>query len=255
VPIWGYPATLHETTKPKPDEWQVVFLDDADAANVLGYHDITKNGQPVSKVFVKTTLAAGQKISVDASHELLEMLIDPGAQLWAHSASGRFYAYEMCDAVEDAQYEIDGVSVSNFVYPSFFESWHEPRSTQFDHMGLVARPFQTLRNGYQIVSDGTVAKEVFGSRAKMRDFLEVEDRTLHRSEYRKARMSRAAGAYPPRTVYGAASGSSHAAALDHAGKLLTALAAMVDPSDLSASANRRGSQVWDPLPGGDPWDL
>jgi hypothetical protein len=52
VPIWGYPAKLHVTDKPKLTDWQVVFLDDADAANTLGYHDITKNGQPISKVFV-----------------------------------------------------------------------------------------------------------------------------------------------------------------------------------------------------------
>src|SRR5260221_7055143 len=114
VPIWGYPAKLYETKTAKADDWQVVFLDDADTANALGYHDITKDGQPVSKVFVKTTLEAGEKISVTASHELMEMLIDPGAQLWAQSAKGRFYAYEMCDAVEDAEYEIDGVAVSNF---------------------------------------------------------------------------------------------------------------------------------------------
>src|SRR3984893_19140904 len=50
VPIWGYPAKLYVTQKPKPDEWQVVFLDDADAANALGYHDLTKDGPPVSKV-------------------------------------------------------------------------------------------------------------------------------------------------------------------------------------------------------------
>src|SRR5205823_1645560 len=57
VPIWGYPAELHVAKEAGPDEWQVVFLDDADAANALGYHDLTKNGQPVSKVFVKTTIA------------------------------------------------------------------------------------------------------------------------------------------------------------------------------------------------------
>src|SRR5262249_41700135 len=106
VPIWGYPAKLYVTKNPKPDEWQVVFLDDADAANALGYHDITKDGQPISKVFVKTTVAAGQKVSVTTSHELLEMMIDPGAQLWAQNADGLFYAYEMCDAVEEEEYEI-----------------------------------------------------------------------------------------------------------------------------------------------------
>ena len=111
VPVWGYPARLYVTDKPKNDEWQVVFLDDADAANALGYHDLTKNGQPISKVFVKTTIAAGQKVSVTASHELLEMMIDPGAQLWAQNTDGRFYAYEMCDAVENEEYTIDGISI------------------------------------------------------------------------------------------------------------------------------------------------
>jgi len=128
VPIWGYPAKLYVTQNAKPDEWQVVFLNDADAANALGYHDLTKNGQPISKVFVKTTISAGEKVSVTASHELLEMLIDPGAQLWAQSSDGKFYAYEMCDAVEAAEYLIDGIAVSDFVYPSFFESWHKPGS-------------------------------------------------------------------------------------------------------------------------------
>jgi hypothetical protein len=164
VPIWGYPATLYVADKPKPREWQIVFLDDSDAADALGYHDLTKDGQPVSKVFVKTTIAAKQKVSVTASHELLEMLIDPGAQLWARNSNGWFYACEVCDAVEDEEYVIDDVAVSDFVYPSFFESWHQPMSTRFDHLEKVSRPFQTLQNGYQVVSNGAVAREIFGSR-------------------------------------------------------------------------------------------
>jgi hypothetical protein len=35
----------------------VLYLDDADEAGALGYHDLTKDGQPISKIFVKTTLA------------------------------------------------------------------------------------------------------------------------------------------------------------------------------------------------------
>ena len=132
----------------------------------------------------------------------------------------------MCDAVEDGEYDIDGVAVSNFVYPSFFESWHAPRSTQFDHLKLVAQPFQTLRNGYQIVSNGTQAKEIFGSRAKKRHFLEVEDRTFHRSEYRKAGMP---GARNRTDADGATLVSPQVAAIDHAGRFLSALAAMARP--------------------------
>jgi len=259
VPIWGYPATLYVTDKPKPNEWQIVFLDDSDAADAMGYHDLTKDGQPVSKVFVKTTIAAKQKVSVTASHELLEMLIDPGAQMWAQASNGRFYAYEVCDAVEEEEYVIDGVAVSDFVYPSFFESWHQPTSTRFDHLQKVSRPFQTLQNGYQVVSNGAVAREVFGSGPKEINFQEVEVRTLHRSEYRKEMMPRG----NPGTPGGAAgsdAGTAHAALLEHAGQFLTTLAAMRDPLpggrdpfDLMARRNQGG--VRDPLPGGDPFEL
>ena len=253
VPVWGYPARLYVTDKPKNDEWQVVFLDDADAANALGYHDLTKNGQPISKVFVKTTIAAGQKVSVTASHELLEMMIDPGAQLWAQNTDGRFYAYEMCDAVENEEYTIDGISVSDFVHPSFFESWHQPRSVQFDHLNKVSQPFQTLQNGYQIVSDGKSVKEIFGSLAKERDFRTLEIRTQHRSEYRKEMTQSRLPFVGPATM---PFGSAHAAMLYHAGQFLTALAAANNSSQVNPfpwpwqTDPPRGKQV-DPFPW--PW--
>jgi len=263
VPVWGYPAKLYVTDKPKPDEWQVVLLDDADAANALGYHDLTKNGQPISKVFVKTTIAAGQKVSVTASHELLEMMIDPGAQLWAQNTDGKFYAYEMCDAVEDEEYVIGGISVSDFVHPSFFESWHQPRSAQFDHLKKVSQPFQTLQNGYQIVSDGKSVKEVFGSLAKERNFLTLEIRTQHRSEYRKQMAE--AGVDPQPGIGNMQLGSAHAAMLYHAGQFLTALAVAHSSSQVPPfpwpwnTDPPRGSQVppfpwpWQTDPPQNPW--
>jgi hypothetical protein len=254
VPVWGYPAELYATDKPKSTDWQVIFLDDADAANALGYHDLTKDGQPISKVFVKTTIAAGQKVSTTASHELMEMMIDPGAQLWAQNTDGRFYAYEMCDAVEDEEYLIDGIAVSDFVYPSFFESWHVPRSVQFDYLQKISQPFQTLQNGYQIVSDGQSMREIFGSLAKHRDFTTLEVRALHRSEYRKAMMQNRSSQAPSTS---ASSESAHAAVLYHAGQLLTAMAAassssQVNPFVYPWELGRRGGQV-SPFP--NPWQL
>lgn len=256
VPIWGYPAKLYVTDKPKSDEWQVVFLDDADAANALGYHALTKDGQPISKVFVKTTMAAGQKVSVTASHELLEMMIDPGAQLWVQNPNGRFYAYEMCDAVEDEEYEIDGIAVSNFVHPSFFESWHQLRSVQFDHLNKVSQPFQTLQNGYQIVSDGRSVKEIFGSLAKEQNFRTTEIRTQHRSEYRK-KMARGALAGQAQSSEAASTPyAGRLAVLHHAGQFLTALAALAQqPSGhpVGLAARRPIRPPADPFP--DPWEV
>jgi hypothetical protein len=88
LPVWGYPVKLYNTDAPKPTDWQFLYIDDADTAGALGYHDLTKDGQPVSKVFVKTTLEDHQVVSVTACHELFEMVIDPIANLWAQAADG-----------------------------------------------------------------------------------------------------------------------------------------------------------------------
>jgi len=74
--------------EPKLSDWQFIYFDDADATGALGYHELTKDGQPVSKVFVKTTLADNELVSVTASHELFEMTIDPIANLWSEAADG-----------------------------------------------------------------------------------------------------------------------------------------------------------------------
>ena len=88
LPIWGYPVKLYNTGAPKRSDWQFVYFDDADTAGALGYHDLTHNGQPISKIFVKTTLANHELVSVTASHELFEMVIDPLANLWAEGPDG-----------------------------------------------------------------------------------------------------------------------------------------------------------------------
>ncbi len=189
VPVWGTPATLVKATKPLVGAWSIAFLDDADAANALGYHDLTKNGLPLSKIFVKTTLADGQKVSVTACHELAEMMVDPAINLWADGPGGSLYAYEMCDAVEEDEFVIDGIAMSDFVYPAYFELFRRPSSAQFDYLNLLKRPFELRKGGYSLIRKGAQITQIFGSRAKQKRF-EEEDRRLHRSEYRKARLRR-----------------------------------------------------------------
>ena len=184
LPIWGYPVKLYTTKTPKPTDWQFVYFDDADTAGALGYHDLTKDGQPVAKVFVKTTLADNQLVSVTASHELFEMVIDPIANLWAEAADGTEYAYEMSDPVEEDTFLVDGIEMSNFVYPSWFEPFKHPAGTKFDHLGLLKKPFAMTKGGYVIVKKKGKVSEVFGSKAKEKRFAR-ECRRGHRSEYRK----------------------------------------------------------------------
>ena len=184
LPIWGYPLKLYNTKHEKSSDWQLIYFDDADTAGALGYHDLTHKGQPVSKIFVKTTLAANQLVSVTACHELFEMAIDPLANLWAEAADGTEYAYEMSDPVEEDTFKVDDIEMSNFVHPSWFEPFKHPPGTKYDHLGLLKNPFSMTKGGYVIVKkDGQVTQK-FGSKAKEKRFA-IEDRRGHRSEYRK----------------------------------------------------------------------
>lgn len=184
LPIWGYPVKLYNTETARPTDWQFVYFDDADTAGALGYHDLTKDGQPVSKIFVKTTLSDKQLVSVTACHELFEMVIDPVANLWAEASDGTEYAYEMCDAVEEDTFLVDAIQMSNFLYPSWFEPFKHRRGTKYDHLGLLTAPYTMTKGGYEIVKKKGKVSEVFGSKAKERRFAR-EDRRGHRSEYRK----------------------------------------------------------------------
>src|SRR3954463_6683012 len=53
LPVWGYPVQLYTPDKPAPGDWLFYYIDDADEADALGYHDLTKDHQPITKVFVK----------------------------------------------------------------------------------------------------------------------------------------------------------------------------------------------------------
>ncbi|WP_187437380.1 hypothetical protein [Bradyrhizobium rifense] len=182
LPVWGYPVDLYVTRKPKATDWQLVYFDDALHKNMLGRHELTHRGQPISKIFVK---ALGEEpVSVAASHELFEMVLDPMANLWADQNRNTQYAYEVCDAVEEDSFDVDGLPMSNFVYPSWFEPFKHPRGTKFDHKGTLKAPFSMTEGGYVIKKvNGRKVIKAFGSPAKRRRF-NAEDRRGHRSEFR-----------------------------------------------------------------------
>jgi hypothetical protein len=151
-PVWGVEdATFSFVPKdetPASGTWWVVFLDDSDQAGALAYHDLTNEGLPISKVFVKTILADKASVSVGATHEICEMAVDP----WLNSAyqdpQGVFWAGEVCDPVEDDQYgyEIGGVLVTDFVTPNWFA--HEYAQGAIDFKQHANNAFDVLTGGY-----------------------------------------------------------------------------------------------------------
>ena len=69
------------------------------------------------------------------------MLADPWINWCAQGSDGKIYALEVCDAVEadELGYEIDGVLVSDFITPSWFEP---TRADRVDFKRRVRNPLQ-----------------------------------------------------------------------------------------------------------------
>jgi len=104
------------------------FLDTADQADALAYHELTPDGLPLAKVFVQTIADAGASLTVAASHELVEMLVDPAINLLSLGPDAKAaYAYESADPVEadSLGFKVNGFLMSDFVYPSYFENFHK----------------------------------------------------------------------------------------------------------------------------------
>jgi hypothetical protein len=163
-PVWSINATITwfaPTAVIPPNYWQVVLFDTADVAGALGYHDLTPSGQPLGKIFVKTAITYGYSWTVTLSHEIVELLADPFVNLTVfHQTSdtqGRLYAYETADAVEEDAlgYRINGVLVSDFVYPAWFDGFRAPYSTRFSQMNNVHAPFALASGGYASYFDVT----------------------------------------------------------------------------------------------------
>jgi len=170
-PVWGVEAAtftfVPSGQAPAAGTWWVVFLDDSDQAKALAYHDLTNEGLPISKVFVKTILADNASVSVGATHEICEMAVDP----WLNSAyqdpQGTFWAGEVCDPVEDDQYgyQIDGILVTDFVTPNWFA--HQHAQGNIDLKGHASAAFEVLTGGYAQKFDPQQGwQQVTGAKAK-----------------------------------------------------------------------------------------
>jgi hypothetical protein len=155
-PAWGIGARLVFAKGRVPrDAYQIIIYEQAaDEADkdYIGYH-FSPEGYPVAGVFAREDMSQDETISDTLSHEVLEMLVDPACNLYAHRPSAvgrpeRIYFYEVCDPVQTVFYKINGVKVCNFVYPSWFEDNWEPGSRPFDHRRQLERPFQVLPGCY-----------------------------------------------------------------------------------------------------------
>jgi len=147
---WDLDCTLTFLPKDQPltqGWWQIVVVDNPEQAGALGYHELTRQGSPLGKIFAKLDLDSGASWTATLSHELLEMLADPWINWCAVGSDSKIYALEVCDAVEadNLGYLIDGVLVSDFVTPA----WFEPTSAdRLDFKQHLTKELELARGGY-----------------------------------------------------------------------------------------------------------
>src|SRR5262245_55463103 len=107
-----------------------------------GFHDQHYAGIPYGFVYLDLSKKLSEDWTVTLSHEAFDIVGGPEANLLVqgpHPSAKRqvFHWFEMCDAVQDEKYEIDGVWVSNFVLPLYFTSSHE-RGGRNDFLGTMS---------------------------------------------------------------------------------------------------------------------
>lgn len=128
--------------------WHVLIRDDVEG-DEAGIHQLDAVNQPYALV------QFGTQWSLTASHEVLEMLIDPfGSRLSAGDSpkadQGRvLFLVEICDPCQAAAvaYTVNGVLVSDFCTPEYFA----PTGTtgaRYSFTGAITQPRQVLADGY-----------------------------------------------------------------------------------------------------------
>lgn len=155
APIWGLMPALEFVPKGgtiAAGSMLCTLSDTPDIPGAAGYHYLQSNGIPAIKVFTfdgGSALKGANAVSVTLSHEVIELTLNPDANLWADGRDGADYAREGCDSPEAQTYEVDGVAVSNFVYPEFFNP-SAPSGSKLDYLEMLTAPFETAPDGYQL---------------------------------------------------------------------------------------------------------
>lgn len=157
---WNVQATVRYLSDPDsiPVGVWPVFLVAKLPPHEGGVHLDNKN-QPYSLV-IGTPDSADW--TIDASHETLEMLVDPSGNRLQTSRAiaisgktvedtvGQFeYLLEVCDPCEASQYaySVNGIAVSDFITPHFYDPV-SVASTRYSFGGNIERPRQVLPGGY-----------------------------------------------------------------------------------------------------------
>ena len=176
APIWEIKATVDSFAKLEevPVGYWPIIVTEKNLGNAAGIHE-DRQGQPFALVKFDNGWA------LTASHECLEMLVDPfGNRIMAGQSpikkQGRVeFLVEVCDPSEDTPfaYRVNGIVLSDFYTPNYFDPV-AASGVRYSFTGAIKAPRQVLKNGYlswhDPVSDHWFQEIFFdGSAPKFRD--------------------------------------------------------------------------------------
>jgi hypothetical protein len=155
LPVWGGgPAKIvfsgRDGSQPNaPGVWPIYLLDSLQGGEG-GVHLDTRKKHPYAEVS-----AADKDWTVAVSHELLEMLTDPLGNRFVTApsldpkANGRavHFLVEVGDPCEVNAYGIDGIDVSDFVTPDYYDV-NAPAGTELDFLRQLTKPFEVGQGDY-----------------------------------------------------------------------------------------------------------
>jgi hypothetical protein len=173
MPAWGLPATVNPfadiASIPSDYHVVVVFDDSAELAERLEFGIGPEAAARLIDLFDRDQLAgvhlneftrqpfalveAAGAWTVTLSHEVLEMIADPfGNKLIAAALRGDparrvNYLVEICDPCLSTFYPVNGVPVSDFYTPQYFDPVRT-EGTRYSFTGEIERPLQILEGGY-----------------------------------------------------------------------------------------------------------
>jgi hypothetical protein len=147
APKWNTSASIeahHESNIPT-GFWPIKVLADIGDPSAAGYHT-DQNNQPYA------VIQYAPDWTITASHELLEMLYDPFGNVLSPAIINKKHVQvlrELCDPCEAFSYLIQGVAVSDFLTPHYYEAGgFVPDGRRYSFMSAVAGPMAVAVDGY-----------------------------------------------------------------------------------------------------------
>lgn len=197
---WGT-ATWDLTRDLHRQGFSIVLRDHSSDPDALADH-WRLGGKPIATVYAGDVLKLKDgswtkgvnSVSSAISHEVVELLADPLAVYYVDGQDNWMYALEVADPTQNDIYDIDGVAMSNFTFPDYWNPWGQKRrGHRLDYMGLITRPFEVRDGGYLVRYKGKRANYIYGHKFAIRQRLAKESKPNGRTRRRLEQLEKITG--------------------------------------------------------------